>query len=86
MNRDSYKKIILDIPNAFQLRMSENGDTNIICDNPDIFPEKVHDSIVSVSYDKLKSEFRNKKKNPMLIKYPENILYFVSINGTVSLK
>ncbi|MBK5491301.1 hypothetical protein JFT95_28810 [Bacillus sp. TH17] len=60
-NRDSYKKITLDIPNVFQLRMSENGDTNIICDNPDTFPEKVHDSIVSVSYDKLKSEFQNKK-------------------------
>ncbi|MEK4962670.1 hypothetical protein MHH47_28450 [Bacillus sp. FSL M7-0110] len=65
-NKDNYKKIILDIPNAFQLRMSENGDTNIICDNPDIFPEKVHDSIVSVSYDKLKSEFRNKKTEPYI--------------------
>ncbi|MGU7369298.1 hypothetical protein [Bacillus cereus] len=60
-NKDSYKKIKLDIPNAFQLRMSENGDTNIICDNSNTFPEKVHDSIVSVSYDKLKSEFQNKK-------------------------
>ncbi|MDM5431253.1 hypothetical protein [Bacillus mycoides] len=60
-NKEGYKKIKLDIPNVFQLRMSENGDTNIICDNPDTFPERVHDSIVSVSYDKLKSEFQNKK-------------------------
>ncbi|KMQ16302.1 hypothetical protein [Bacillus mycoides] len=60
-NKEGYKKIKLDIPNVFQLRMSENGDTNIICDNPDTFPEKVHDSIVSVSYAKLKAKFQNEK-------------------------
>ncbi|WIY58775.1 hypothetical protein [Bacillus arachidis] len=63
---DGYKRIKLDIPNVFQLRMSENGDTNVICDDPNAPPQKGHDSIVSISYAKLKSKFQNEKIEPYI--------------------
>ncbi|MCQ6531053.1 hypothetical protein [Bacillus mycoides] len=62
LNKRSYKKIKLDIPHVFQLRMSENGDINIVGDNPETFPKKIHDSITSISYDKLKAKFQNEKE------------------------
>ncbi|WP_256869987.1 hypothetical protein [Bacillus sp. CDB3] len=62
LNKGGYKKIKFDIPNVFKLRMSENGDMNIVRDNPETFPKKIHDSIISISYDKLKAKFQNEKE------------------------
>ncbi|MGE7939877.1 hypothetical protein [Bacillus paramycoides] len=61
INNNDYKKTKLKIPNMFKVRMSENRDVNVICDNPNASKKSDMQFIKLISYNELKTKFQHEK-------------------------
>ncbi|MBY7125761.1 hypothetical protein ILS93_27305 [Bacillus sp. 16GRE42] len=61
INNNEYKKTKLEISNIFKVRMSENRDVTIICDNPNASKKSDLQFIKLLPYNELKNKFQNEK-------------------------
>lgn len=61
INNNEYKKTKLEISNIFKVRMSENKDVTVICDNPNASKKSDLQFIKLLPYNELKNKFQNEK-------------------------
>ncbi|WP_242311537.1 hypothetical protein [Bacillus cereus group sp. BfR-BA-01331] len=61
INNNEYKKTKLEISNMFKVRMSENRDVTVICDNPNASKKSDLQFIKLIPYNELKKKFQNEK-------------------------
>ncbi|MDA2136751.1 hypothetical protein PDN64_01175 [Bacillus cereus group sp. Bc256] len=61
INNNEYKKTKLEISNMFKVRMSENRDVTVICDNPNASKKSDLQFIKLIPYNELKNKFQNNR-------------------------